>query len=284
MSYNMYREVISLYYESINCATEVYPFLIEHQNVKYIPHFHEETELVYVIEGNLSITIENNNFTLEKGDICIFTPELIHNLYSYKPSKTFVMKLFPVVDLKNIQLYNNVVRPGNEVYDELLKNINCIMKENKEKLAGYELSVNICAEKIFLTIIRDIKYITLKRNEQVKLESKSDFLNSVTDFLEKHYAEDFSLEQVAKHFKYTKSYFCHHFKRITGVTFWKYYTIFRLEKSIQMMKENPSKKFIEIATNSGFKNIRSFNQSFKEYHHCPPSEYMKKYYSSKSRE
>lgn len=270
-----------MYHEAINHATKEYPFLIEHTNVKYIPHFHDEPELVYIIEGSLGITIENNSFTLEKGEICVFTPGLIHNLYSYTNNKSFVMKLFPIVDLGNIQLLNNVVRRGDEVYDELLKNINCIITENQEKKDGYELCVNICAEKIFLTIIRNMKHIILENNAQIKLENKSDFLNSVTEFLEIHYAENFSLEQVAKHLNYTKSYFCHYFKNITGVTFWKYYTIFRLEKALEMMKENPQKKYTQIAQDSGFKNIRSFNQSFKEYHHCTPKEYMKKYYIPK---
>jgi len=270
-----------VYYEAINCATKTYPFLIEHQNVKYIPHFHEEPEIVYVIEGSVCVTIENNSFTLNKGDICILTPELIHNLYSYAPSKTFVMKLFPAVDLKNIQLNNNVISPDDKIYDALFENIKCIMAENEKKSIGYELSVNICAEKIFLTIIRNMEYLVLQKNEQIKFESKSDFLNSVTNFLEEHYAVEFSLDDVAKHLNYAKSYFCHYFKRITGVTFWKYYTVFRLEKSIQMMKQHPNKRYLDIATDSGFKNIRSFNQAFKEYHHCTPREYMKKYYTKK---
>ena len=269
-----------MYYEAINCATKTYPFLIEHENVKYIPHFHEETEIVYVIDGSVCATIESSSFVLNKGDICIFTPELIHNLYSYMPSKTFVMKLFPAINLKNLRLYNNVVTPTDESYGLLLQNINCIMAEDKEKAIGYELSVNICAEKILLTIIRNMKYIILEESEQVKFENKGDFLNSVTSFLEQHYAEEFILEDAAKHLNYTKSYFCHHFKRITGVTFWKYYTIFRLEKSIQMMKKYPDKLYTEIAGASGFRNIRSFNQAFKEYHNCTPREYMKKYYSN----
>ena len=269
-----------MYYEVINHATKNYPFLIEHTDVKYIPHFHEEPELVYVVEGSINVTIESNSFTLKKGEICIFTPGLIHNLYSYKPSTTFVMKLFPIVDLGNIQLTNNIIRPEDEVYEDFSGIITTIMKENATKTSGYELSVNICAEKIFLYIIRNLKHITLEDNAQIKLENKSDFLNSVTEFLESNYADNFSLEDAAKHLNYTKSYFCHQFKRITGVTFWKYYTIFRLEKAIQMMQANPHKRYIEIAEDSGFKNVRSFNQSFKEYHHCTPREYMKKYYFS----
>ena len=125
-----------MYHEVINHATKQYPFLIEHIDVKYIPHFHEETELVYVLDGNLNVTIENNRFVLKKGEICIFTPGLIHNLYSYEPNKAFVMKLFNVVDLCNIQLINNVVSPGSKNYELLRKHISNIMLENKNKTMG----------------------------------------------------------------------------------------------------------------------------------------------------
>ena len=266
-----------MYHEIINYATKNYPFLIEHTDVKYIPHFHDETELVYVLNGRLNVTLENKSFTANVGDICIITPKLIHNLYSFEPNKTFVMKLFPVIDLSNIQLSQNIISPGSENYKILKKHITNIMTENINKTLGYELSVNISAEKIYLSIIRNMKYTLLGDSTKIKLATKSVFLNDVTSFLEQHYAEDFSLEDVAKHLNYTKSYFCHHFKCVTGVTFWRYYTIFRLEKCIQLMKKHPHKTYTEIAGTCGFKNIRSFNQAFKEYHHHTPREYMKKY-------
>ena len=189
------------------------------------------------------------------------------------------MKLFPVIDLGNVQLAGAVIRPGTKNYDLLKKHISDIMLEDEKKAIGYELSVNISAEKILLLIIRNMEYRRLEYSGKTKYENKSDLLNAVTLFLEKHYAEEFALEDVAKHLNYTKSYFCHYFKRITGVTFWSYYTIFRLEKALLLMRETPDKKLIEIAENAGFKNIRSFNQSFKEYHRCTPREYMKKYYA-----
>lgn len=266
-----------MFHEIINHATRQYPFLIEHVNVKYIPHYHEETELVYVLDGNLNVTLENTSFILKKGEICVITPKLIHNLYSYEDNKTFVMKLFPVIDISNIHLIDPIVSPGSEIYDKLQKYISDIIDEDKTKSIGYELSANIIAEKIFLHIIRNMDYLQLEDTAQIKLASRSDFLDSVTSYLEEHFADNLILEDVCKELNYTKSYFCHQFKNVSGVTFWKYYTIFRLEKAIQMMKNYPNKKYIEISEMSGFKNVRSFNQAFKEYHQCTPSEYMKKY-------
>ena len=269
-----------MYHEIINHATKEYPFLIEHTDVKYIPHFHDETEVVYVLSGNLNVTIENHSFVLKTGEICIITPKLIHNLYSFESNKTFVMKLFPIIDLNNIQLLDTVVSPNSENYELFQECILNIMNENKNKALGHELAVNISAEKMLLAIMRNMKHIQLEDSTKIQLANKSDFLNVVTSFLEQHYAEEFSLEDVARHSNYTKSYFCHYFKRITGVTFWKYYTIFRLEKCIQMMKKHPKKVYTEIAGACGFKNIRSFNQAFKEYHHYTPRDYMKKYHES----
>lgn len=270
-----------MFYEQINQASKQYPFLIEHINVKYIPHFHEEPELIYLLDGTLNVTIENKSFTLKKGEICIISPRLIHNLYSYENNKAFVMKLYPVVDISNIRLKNPIVSVDSKIYKKLKTYISDIISENTEKSSGYELSVNISSEKIFLEIIRNMDYCQLENLAQIRISNRSDFLNSITSYLEEHFADNILLEDVAKKLNYTKSYFCHYFKKITGVTFWRYFTIFRLEKSIEMMKKYPSKKYIEISEMSGFKNVRSFNQAFKEYHHCTPREYMKKYYQLK---
>lgn len=268
-----------MYYEMINRATKTYPFLVEHKNVKYIPHFHEETEVIFVRDGILEVTIGANRFTLKKGDICIFIPEQIHNLYSFENNITFVMKLYSVIDLKDIALKSNIIHPCDKNYEKVCGYIKNIIDENAVKSTGYELAVNINAEKIFLTIIRDMEHFILENKDKTKILSDNVFLEHVRMFLEQNYADSFSLEDIAKHLNYTKSYFCHYFKRTTGITFWRYYTIFRLEKAIGKMIENPRKSCILVAEDSGFRNVRSFNQSFKEYYRCTPREYIKKYCS-----
>lgn len=266
-----------MYHEMINSATKNYPFFAEHINMKYIPHFHDETEIVFVLEGVLSVMLGDKSFTLKKDDICIITAGRIHNLYSYEYNKTVVMKLFPVLNLEGIELLEPVITPNNENYCLLKECILSIILENKTREIGYELSVNINAEKIFLMILRNMKCDRLENKSKTKLINQNELLTEVTAFLEKHYADDFLIDDVARYLNYTKSYFCHYFKRTSGVTFWKYYTIFRLEKSVQLIRKYPKRNLMEIALSSGFKNIRSFNQAFKEYHRCTPREYAKKY-------
>lgn len=271
-----------MFFEESNSATREYPFIIKHSDVKYIPHFHEETEIVLVMNGELNITLEDKSYILQKGEISIITPGVIHNLYSSKPSEAFVIKLYPIIDIETVQLSSPIIKETDKNYP-LIKNLIIeIMRENEEKNLGYELAVNIASEKILLFILRHTDYIRLESGAKIRLTSKNGFLNSVIAFLEERYAEDFSLDDVAKSLQYTKSYFCHRFKDITGVTFWKYFTLFRLEKAVEKMKDFPNKRYTEIAGECGFKNIRSFNQSFKEYYRSSPREYSKRYLKNTS--
>lgn len=264
-----------MYREFVNNATKTYPFLIEHTDVRYIPHFHEETELVYVSDGELEFTLGTQSYTVKKGDICIIPSGLIHNLYTNTHSSTFVMKLYPIVDLTGIRLNEYIISKGAKSYELIYNCIEEIIKENKEKTPAYELAVNILAEKLFLIVLRELEHYVVDSKLQVRNNNENDFLSSVNNFLEEKYTEDFSLGDISAYFNYTKSYFCRIFKKITGNSFWEYYTMFRLEKSAEMIKNSPKENFTAIANKTGFKNVRSFNQSFKEYYGCTPSEYKK---------
>lgn len=41
------------------------------ENLHYIPHVHGGLECVYVLDGELCATIDEKNYTLKKGDICL---------------------------------------------------------------------------------------------------------------------------------------------------------------------------------------------------------------------
>ena len=265
-----------MYNELIHNATEDYPFLIKHINVKYIPHFHKETELVYVLEGELLFHLGMECYQIKKGDICMIPPHIIHNLYTEVYSETFVMKLFPILDLSHLYLDNHILKKGDPGYEKLCGYIKNIKDENETRAAHYKLAVNTNVQQIFLFILRETQHQILDGKIKEKHISDNEILDNINLFLEAHYTEDLSLLNVAKHLNYTKSYFCRYFKQMTGMTFWEYFTLFRLEKAIQAMKETPKENITMIAGRSGFKNVRSFNKAFIAFQHCTPREYRKK--------
>lgn len=186
-----------------------------------------------------------------------------------------MMKVYPVIDLTNIQFDESVIAPKHQGYRQLKACIQRIMEEHIKEL-GYELAVNIHAEQIFLLLLREFRHHTLEGKNASRHISESTFLGSINDYLAAHYTEDFGLEDIATRLNYEKSYFCRHFKKVTGMTFWEYYTLFRLDRSVQLMKLSPKDTVSAVAIASGFKNIRSYNDAFKKVYHCTPMEYKRK--------
>ena len=265
-----------MYKELINSATSSYPFLIEHKNVRYIPHFHEETEIVYVLGGEVELTFGKSRKIAKEGDICVIPTGQIHNLYTYKDSRTYVIKLYPVADLSGISLRSEIISEGDELYPALKRCVLGIMQEEREQRTGYKLAVNLYAGEISLLLLREFEHSEVSCATRNKHNTENAFLKSVIEYLEENYNSDFGLDDVSNHFNYTKSYFCRYFKKITGNSFWEYYTMYRIERAIELLKGTPRENFTVIANKSGFKNLRSFNQAFKTYCDCTPSEYRKR--------
>ena len=264
-----------MYKELINSATRSYPFLTEHKNVRYIPHFHEETEIVYIIDGEVELTLGSLRYTVKKDDICIIPPEVIHNLYTYTSSKTSVIKLYPIVDLSGINLNCNVITKENSLNYRLKEHIYNIMHEEKTKERAYELAVNAYAEQLSVLLLREFNKFENINEINLKLNAEKNFLKDVIMFFEEKNNTDFSLDDISTRFNYSKSYFCRYFKKITGKSLWEYYTMYRIEKSVELIKHSPNESFTVIAHKAGFKNIRSFNTAFKLHTRLTPSEYRK---------
>lgn len=63
------------------------------ENLHYIPHVHGGLECVYVLDGELCATIDEKNYTLKKGDICLIFPQVRHSYRTPKHSNIFCFAL-----------------------------------------------------------------------------------------------------------------------------------------------------------------------------------------------
>ena len=59
------------------------------ENLHYIPHVHGGLECIYVLDGELCATIDEKNYTLKKGDICLIFPQVRHSYRTPNHSNIF---------------------------------------------------------------------------------------------------------------------------------------------------------------------------------------------------
>lgn len=91
-------------------------------------------------------------------------------------------------------------------------------------------------------------------------------------YIKKNYATIQSVSQVADHVGLNPDYFCHLFKRDTGVTFSQFLKTTRMNMAIWLLN-NTNLKFYEISERIGYTNQSYFSKLFKQQFNMTPYEF-----------
>jgi AraC-like DNA-binding protein/ligand-binding sensor protein len=81
-------------------------------------------------------------------------------------------------------------------------------------------------------------------------------------FIDAHYTEVLSLNQVSSTVNMSRFYFCKQFRKATGLSFTEFVSRTRVEKARHLLL-NPNLRISEIAFAVGFQSISNFNRMFK---------------------
>jgi len=91
-------------------------------------------------------------------------------------------------------------------------------------------------------------------------------------YISENYTSPLTLDDAARFMGVSKSYFAHLFKQYTNSTFVDFLTEERVKRA-QTLFLNPDVHIIDIAFDSGFSSISSFNRSFKKITGLSPSKF-----------
>ncbi len=273
--------VSRMYYEEWKRrVTDTEPYELYHRrNVEYVPHIHEELEVGYVVSGTVRYGNERYEKTLNAGDIFISMPDEIHYLVSASPSAVDVFRILPKqndrVDFSGIRLHQNCIRPDHPAYADLSTSFLQMVKEFDGNEEGRDIALRKCRYEIFLIILRQMSYARIYGEERQRLAGQTMLLRSVNDYISEHYSDPISLDEIADYCGYSKYYFAHCIKEITGSTFLDFLMMYRLSLACTRLRDGDG-TVTEIALDCGFNNLRAFNRSFRKYYNTTPSEYRKR--------
>ena len=108
-----------------------------------------------------------------------------------------------------------------------------------------------------------------------KQKEYMDKFNTVMDYIDSHYMEELNLDDIAASIGFSKYHFSRLFKQYTTYTFCAYITHRRIKIAEELL-EQPDLSITEVALQSGFPSISTFNRVFKQVKNCTPSEYREK--------
>lgn len=231
-------------------------------------HFHKSLELVYVIKGSLNCEINGTKITLEHNDFGLCLP---YDIHAYNPQND---TLYWVCVFSEDYVHNFAKTVRDKTGDF---KFNC--NEYVTKFVN-EALINNTAPTL-LTIKAGLYAVCDEYSKSVKLTDKSKSISNnialITDYVEKNHTDNIKLSDIGKLLGYDYHYVSRYFHSVFKMSFSEFLTLYRLETAINLM-EQTDKKILEIAFESGFQSVRSFNDCFKAHFKMSPTEYKKNRY------
>lgn len=124
----------------------------------------------------------------------------------------------------------------------------------------------------------------LKRMQREQVQAilerrRSDAIRPVREakqYIQKHYSQPITLEDVCDMVGFTPSYFSALFKKETGEGFAKYLTRVRMERAKELLQRT-NLPVAEICVQVGYSDVKHFTQNFKRETNLNPGQYRKLY-------
>ncbi len=287
---------MSAYLETKLHGKTDFPFIVYYsvlpEEVNGFPmHWHEEMEIIYVVEGKISLTIQSNEYTVSKNEIALIPPQSIHAIRQVNQTHAIYFNIlfrFSMLSggseilcqkkyLDPIYERNLIMPEYLDMFNPLRNELEPVIKNLTELNWPYGYKNELLIKARLLEIMHIIKNNCTNANDIKKNESE--FFKKLKKsllFIESNYSEHITVAQAADMSNFSESYFSKIFRQLTGSSFTQYIKDFRLERAAEKIR-NTNTRISEIAFSVGFNNLSYFTRSFKAKYKMTPKAFQMNY-------
>ncbi len=265
-------------YETHHFKDPRLPFIF-HNASTYLPNtcdiygnWHENLEILLVIEGSGSITLNTTEHFVDVGDIIVVNSNILHKFAAHDITLKYhcliVDRSFCLAncfDTNELWLCEKI---RDEDIEHLMQQLSLEFSKKERMIADVLRIRAFVLEVMAILCLRHVG----KRSEEHRETHLMGCLKQAIGYIRSNYTNDLSLNEVAEFAGLSKYYFAHEFRRLTDYSFVEYINILRLEKAKNLLRQSQM-TIAEIGKECGFENRAYFSRSFTRYVNITPSEY-----------
>ena len=236
-------------------------------------HKHCFFEVFYVIHGEAKHVINNQNFNLIPGSICIVPPNIAHQFF---PKKQHSVLLHRNILIKTSEFKRICDFVNPQLYDFLAnqKNISCYnisvqVINNFEK----QIELFIGSHKFYSIIIEILSsFVNCSDEKQSPLPL---WIQELLPILDTPQSFTLPFSEIIKDIHFNPAYISATFKKYLGISITQYHLNIKLQYAYTLILS--SRLSIEtIAQQCGFDSLSYFYKAFKKIYNLPPGTLRKK--------
>lgn len=238
------------------------------------PHTHPFCEIMFVSQGSGKITVDGKEYSVKKGDIIVYNPDTVHA--ESTTGKNGIEIIF--FGISNFKIGN---MPSDYIIE---KDASPVLHtgeyEDEYKFYFMSLESEVSSDKPYNEIISKylarlimIGILRLANISEAKFITNGIFTR-IHNYLNKHYTEIESMDQICEDLKISKYYLSHVFKKYMGKPPMQYVTAKRIDLAKKMLQETDMSA-TEIGEYCGYADHVLFFKTFKKLEGITPMAFRK---------
>lgn len=238
-----------------------------------IPHSHSYTELFYIIGGDGKFQIDDERFPVQAHNLVIVNPNIIHTELSYEahPLEYIVLGIegleITIPESSESRYCIYTFSASNKV----LTCMQSILREMQDCELEHQM---VCQAYMDILVVQLMRSSGVSMTRVSEASTGNRLCASTRHYIEHHYKERLSLDDLAEIANVNKYYLAHAFKEEYGISPISHLIACRITASKRLLAETDL-SLSQIAGILGFSSASYFSQSFRKAEGISPAEYRK---------
>ena len=249
-------------------------------------HHHDFYEVYFLISGDVTYTIESKQYRVMPGDILLISPRELHQI-CVRPEMSAYERYVLWIAPSLLEQYSSAVTdltlnldPGHLGRSNLLRikpeqasALHRLFDQLWQESGSGSYGADLLQQALLTQLLVSINRLAGKNDDPQNTQTHSSMaVSAVVDYVNLHYGEPLSLEQLADLVYVSKYHLSHEFNRLVGTSVYRYIQKKRLLIARQLLSQG--KRPNEVFCVCGFSDYAGFYRAFRNEYGISPREYV----------